>query len=199
MKTFTIATLAVLASANVFAADTVPLYEGKNIYKTQATLADVLYSETEQQQDIHGNTLAVRHLSNTKVDKDVFIRDQIRQDEKLNEYGNRLDAYEASSNDLSSSLANYKASTDSRLAGLESDIQQAKEGNAVALAVAAQQFCTDVDCGFQTAASASTIHGKQAIAVGMGGAVSENVFLNAAFSKSGKTQGGAVSATYRWK
>ena len=132
MKTFTIATLAILVSANVFAAETI--YEGRgNIYTTNATLADLQSEATRLNTYTNGNSVAIKihdgqikDLQNTKVDKDVFTRDQIRQDEKLNEYGNRLDGYEASYADLSSTLGNYKASTDSRLAGLESDVQQAK-------------------------------------------------------------------------
>lgn len=264
MKNIAIVTTVVttgLLSSTAFAET---IYDEKNIYNTNATLADLQSEATRLNTYTHGNSVAIGHLNNVKADKtevqavsnrvtqntntinqqgvqiqgntkETVRLEQVKADRSelkavegvvvnqgntltqhnktlvnhqgrietlegvSNEYGARLDAYEASSNDLSSSLANYKASTDSRLAGLESDVQQAKEGNAVALAVAAQQFCTDLDCGFQTAASASTIHGKQAIAVGMGGAVSENLFLNAAFSKSGKTQGGAVSATYRWR
>lgn len=109
-----------------------------------------------------------------------------------------------------SSLQDYTADMDQRLGGrLDSqqsqinknsrDIKEAKNAAAAALAVAAQQFCTGQECGFQAAVSASTIGGSQALAVGVGGAISQNVFLNAAFTKSGSTSGGAISGTYRFK
>lgn len=117
----------------------------------------------------------------------------------LNEYGSKLDSYGSSHDALASNVAQYQNRTDSRLDTLESDVRQAKEAAAVALAVAGHQFCTDLDCGVQAAVSGSTIAGKQALAVGVGGAVSENLFFNAAFSQSGSTRGGVVSATYRLK
>lgn len=109
-----------------------------------------------------------------------------------------------------SNLQNYASDMDQRLGGrLDSqqsqinknsrDIKEAKNAAAGALAVAAHQFSTDRSAGFQTAISAATIGGSQAIAVGAGGAVSENVFINAAFTQSGSVTGGAVSGTYRWK
>ena len=109
-----------------------------------------------------------------------------------------------------SDLQNYASDMDQRLGGrLDSqqsqinknsrDIKEAKNAAAGALAVAAHQFSTDRSAGFQTAISAATIGGSQAIAVGAGGAVSENVFINAAFTQSGSVTGGAVSGTYRWK
>lgn len=107
-------------------------------------------------------------------------------------------------------LQSYASDMDQRLGGrLDSqqsqinknsrDIKEAKNAAAGALAVAAHQFSTDRSAGFQTAISAATIGGSQAIAVGAGGAVSENVFINAAFTQSGSVTGGAVSGTYRWK
>lgn len=107
-------------------------------------------------------------------------------------------------------LQDYAADMDQRLGGrLDSqqsqidknsrDIKQAKNMAAAALAVAAHQFSTDQSAGFQAAISGATIGGAQAIAVGMGGAVSENVFINAAFTKSGSVTGGAVSGTYRFQ
>ena len=260
MKTFTIATLAVLVSANVFAADTIPLYEGKDLNKTPATLADVLYSETEQQQDIHGNTLAIGHLNNVKADKtevqavsnrvtqntntinqqsvqiqantkETVRLEQVKADRSelkavegvvvnqgntltqhnktlvnhrgrietlegaSNEYGARLDAYEASYNDLSSTVANYNT----RLHSVEKNVKEAKESAAIALAVAGHQFNTDPEAGFQMALSGATTGGEQAIALGAGGAINRNWFVNAGVSKSGSTSGAVVSATYSFR
>lgn len=115
----------------------------------------------------------------------------------LNEYGSKLDSYGTAHDNLASSMYQYQNQTDSRLNTLENDVREAKEAAAVALAVAGHQFCTDLNCGVQAAVSGSTIAGKQAVAIGIGGAVSENLFFNAAFSRSGATQGGVVSATYR--
>lgn len=140
-------------------------------------------------QRVSNNTTVINQHSNTLT----------QQGNTLNEYGSKLDSYGASHDALASNMAQYQNRTDSRLDTLESDVRQAKEAAAVALAVAGHQFCTDLNCGVQAAVSGSTIAGKQALAVGVGGAVSENLFFNAAFSQSGSTRGGVVSATYRLK
>lgn len=107
-------------------------------------------------------------------------------------------------------LQSYAADMDQRLGGrldsqqsqinsLKRDTKEAKEAAAGALAVAGQQFSTDKSAGFQTAISAATIGGKQAIAIGAGGAVTETVFINAAITKAGSTTGGVISGTYRFQ
>lgn len=133
----------------------------------------------------------------TRIDENTKVISQ--HSNTLNEYGSKLDSYGSAHDTLASNMAQYQNRTDSRLDTLESDVRQAKEAAAVALAVAGHSYCTDLDCGVQAAVSGSTIAGKQALAVGVGGAVSENLFFNAAFSQSGSTRGGVVSATYRLK
>jgi len=145
---------------------------------------------------INNNTIKGESLE--YATKDLQKR-ATQTDYTLNEYGSKLDSYGSAHDALASNMAQYQNRTDSRLDTLESDVRQAKEAAAVALAVAGHQFCTDLDCGVQAAVSGSTIAGKQALAVGVGGAVSENLFFNAAFSQSGSTRGGVVSATYRLK
>lgn len=263
MKTFAITAIALALSTQAFAADNI--YEGRgNIYRTNATLADLQSEATRLNSYNYGNTIALQihdgqikdleankadksevaavntrvdhtnkqvaantketvRLENVKADKSALKAtdqkvaqntSQISQQgtqisnnttvinqhsNTLNEYGSKLDSYGASHDALASNVAQYQSRTDSRLDTLESDVRQAKEAAAVALAVAGHQFCTDLDCGVQAAVSGSTIAGKQAVAVGVGGAVSENLFFNAAFSQSGSTRGGVVSATYRLK
>lgn len=155
------------------------------------------------------NTKETVRLENVKADKSALKATDQRvsnnttvinqHSSTLNEYGSKLDSYGSAHDTLASNMALYQNRTDSRLDTLESDVKQAKEAAAVALAVAGHQFCTDLNCGVQAAVSGSTIAGKQALAVGVGGAVSENLFFNAAFSQSGSTRGGVVSATYRLK
>lgn len=256
MKTFAITAIALALSTQAFAADNI--YEGRgNIYRTNATLADLQSEATRLNSYNYGNTIALQihdgqikdleankadksevaavntrvdhtnkqvaantketvRLENVKADKSALkaTDDKVAKNtthinnnttvinqhsNTLNEYGSKLDSYGASHDALSSNVAQYQNRTDSRLDTLESDVRQAKEAAAVALAVAGHQFCTDLDCGVQAAVSGSTIAGKQALAVGVGGAVSENLFFNAAFSQSGSTRGGVVSATYRLK
>ena len=251
---YAITAIALALSAQAFAADNI--YEGRgNIYKTNATLADLQSEATRLNTYTHGNTIALQihdgqikdlqqnkadksevaavnsrvdhtnkqvaantketvRLENVKADKSALkaTDDKVgknttqisnnttvinQHSNTLNEYGSKLDSYGASHDALASSVAQYQSRTDSRLDTLESDVRQAKEAAAVALAVAGNQFCTDLDCGVQAAVSGSTIAGKQAVAIGVGGAVSENLFFNAAFSQSGSTRGGVVSATYR--
>jgi len=155
------------------------------------------------------NTKETVRLENVKADKSALKSTDERvsnnttvinqHSNALNEYGSKLDSYGDAHNALASNMAQYQNRTDSRLDTLESDVKQAKEAASVALAVAGFAYCTDLDCGVQAAVSGSTIAGKQALAVGVGGAVSENLFFNAAFSQSGSTRGGVVSATYRLK
>lgn len=253
---YAITAIAIALSAQAFAADNI--YEGRgNIYRTNATLADLQSEATRLNSYNYGNTLAIQHHDgqikdlqankadksevaavNTRVDhtnkqvaantKETVRLENVKADKTalkatddkvgknttqisnnttvinqhsntLNEYGSKLDSYGSSHDALSSNVAQYQSRTDSRLDTLESDVRQAKEAAAVALAVAGHQFCTDLNCGVQAAVSGSTIAGKQAVAIGVGGAVSENLFFNAAFSQSGSTRGGVVSATYRLK
>lgn len=251
---YAIVAIALALSTQAFATDNI--YEGRgNIYRTNATLADLQSEATRLNTYTNGNSVALQihdgqikdlqankadksevaavnsrvdhtnkqvaantketvRLENVKADKsalkatDQKVAQQGTQisnnttvinqhSNTLNEYGSKLDSYGASHDALSSNVAQYQSRTDSRLDTLESDVRQAKEAAAVALAVAGHQFCTDLDCGVQAAVSGSTIAGKQAVAIGVGGAVSENLFFNAAFSQSGSTRGGVVSATYR--
>lgn len=129
-----------------------------------------------------------------------------RQDSTLAAHGTRLDGNDAQF----ANMANVNAALDTRLGGayqrldqhsvqiarLERKMDRADEANAIALAVAGHQF--DTKGGFQTAISASTVNGKQALAIGMGGALNDRVFVNAGVSSSGNTTGVVVSSTYSW-
>lgn len=129
-----------------------------------------------------------------------------RQDSTLATHGTRLDGHDAQF----ANMAHVNAALDTRLNGayqrldqhsvqiarLERKMDRADEANAIALAVAGHQF--DTKGGFQTAISASTVNGKQALAIGMGGALNDRVFVNAGVSSSGNTTGGVVSSTYSW-
>lgn len=241
MKSLIIAAL-MLLSVSAVAADNI--YEGRgNIYKTNATLADLQSEATRLNTYTHGNSVAIKihdgqikDLQQTKVDRTEFVKDQQRQDAVQRDTGNKVDglAARADSTDLAlighterndgqdarlnghdQQLANQdavNAAVSSSLAGMYTDMgglrnevrkasreaKEAKAGAAVALAVAAQQFSTDRSAGFQTAISAGTLGGYQALAIGAGGAISDTVFLNAALSKASNQTGAAVSLTKRW-
>ena len=134
----------------------------------------------------------------------ALIRETSRndgQDVRLSDHDRQLANQDAVNAAVSSSLAGMY--TD--MGGLRSEVRkasreakEAKAGASVALAVAAQQFSTDRSAGFQTAISAATIGGYQALAVGAGGAITDTVFLNAAVSKASNQTGAAVSLTKRW-
>lgn len=85
---------------------------------------------------------------------------------------------------------------ESRISSLEQRMDRVNEASAIGLAVAGHQFNTQG--GFQTAISASTVSGKQALAIGMGGAINDRLFVNAGIAKSGSTTGGVVSSTIAW-
>lgn len=151
-----------------------------------ATINDV---NTAQQVQINNNT-------NVNARQDATLGQHATA---INNLDGRTTALEDYSRDMDVRLGGRLDSQQSQINKNARDVKEAKNMAAGALAVAGQQFCTGQECGFQTAISASTIGGSQALAVGMGGAVSENVFLNAAFTKAGSVSGGVVSGTYRFK
>lgn len=51
--------------------------------------------------------------------------------------------------------------------------------------------------GIQTAVSAATFGGSTAVSVGMGGKLSDQVFLSGALTNAGSATGGVVSLTFR--
>lgn len=134
----------------------------------------------------NGNTLGIQHLSRRDASQQVQIdglgAGHSSQQSQIDGLGAEIDV-------LGSRMG-------SELSALRDEVREAREGSAVALAVAGQQF--DTSAGFQVALSASTMAGEQAIAVGAGGAISERVFVNAAYAQSGRTRGGVVSSTFKF-
>lgn len=117
----------------------------------------------------------------------------------------RQDIRLAQQDQINEALATSVAGLYTDMSGLRGEVRQArreakeaKAGAAVALAVAAQQFSTDRSAGFQTAVSAATVGGYQSLAVGVGGAITDTVFVNGALSKSSNQTGAALSVTKRW-
>lgn len=163
--------------------------------------------------DINANTTAIAG----KVDTTTFVKDQARQDARANQADLGIEETRAVNavqttrlNGHDAQLANLNDALDTQLGGayqridhnssridrLERQSERAAEASAIGLAVAGHQF--DTKGGFQTAISASTVGGKQAIALGAGGAINDRVFVNAGVSTSGGTTGGVVSSTLSW-
>ncbi|WID42086.1 hypothetical protein [Pseudomonas phage ZRG1] len=134
----------------------------------------------------HGNTLGIQHLSRRDAAQQVQIdglgAGHASQQAQIDGLGAEVDL-------LSSRMG-------AEIRAVREEVREAREGSAIALAVAGQQF--DTSAGFQVALSASTMAGEQAIAVGAGGAISERVFVNAAYAQSGRTRGGVVSSTFKF-
>ena len=61
------------------------------------------------------------------------------------------------------------------------------------------QFSTDQSAGFQAAIAVANAEGYTGTAIGFGGAVSENVFINGTVGTSGSATGFSAAATYRFK
>lgn len=158
----------------------------------------------------NSNTTRVGKLEGRADDTDLVL---INHSKQLNQQGNRLDGHDQQFADQ----AVVNAAIGSSLAGLYQDTaalsgqvkaaheearqarREAKDAQkyaAVALAVAGHQFNTEPSAGFQMALSGSTIGGNQAVAIGMGGAINEKWFVNAAAATSGGETGGVVSTTY---
>ena len=114
----------------------------------------------------------------------------------INNHGDTLSSHQQQIDSLSSTMGSQVQSAMDEARQARKEAKEAKAAAAVALAVAGQQFNTQGS--FQTAISASTVGGNQALAVGAGGALNEKVFINAAIATSGNQTGGVVSATYAW-
>lgn len=154
---------------------------------------------------ITSNTTNIQRLGARADDTDLQLVGQTqwnqRQDARLDGHDQRFAQQDAVNEALSTKIGGLY--TD--MSGLRGEVRQArreakqaKAGASVALAVAGQQMCTRRECGFQTSVSAATMQGYQALAVGIGGAVSDNLFLNAAASKSSSVTGAVISGTYSW-
>lgn len=162
----------------------------------------------------HGNTLGIQHLSRRDAAQQVQIdglgAGHTAQQAQINGLGAGHAAQQVQIDGLGSGHAAQQAQIDglgaevdllssrmgSEIRAVREEVREAREGSAIALAVAGQQF--DTSAGFQVALSASTMAGEQAIAVGAGGAISERVFVNAAYAQSGRTRGGVVSSTFKF-
>lgn len=119
--------------------------------------------------------------------------------ERLNGHDQRF----ASQDEINEALGTKVAGLYQDTSYLKSEVRQArreakeaKSFGAIALAVAGHQFNTEPSAGFQAALSASTIGGYQGVALGMGGAINQNWFVNAAVATSRSETGGVISGTY---
>ena len=193
------------------------VYKDKQIYTTPAMLSDLRSETTRLNTYTYGNSKAIQYhstqiegLKQNKVDKTEFYADQKRQDDAvqslndqatqihntINNHGDTLSSHQHQIDSLSSTMGSQVQSAMDEARQARKEAKEAKAAAAVALAVAGQQFNTQGS--FQTAISASTVGGNQALAVGAGGALNEKVFINAAIATSGNQTGGVVSATYAW-
>lgn len=251
------------ATLPAFAADPNPVYDGRDLYNTNATLADLLSEATRLNTYNHGNTIALQihdgqivGLQQDQVRQDAeFKADQARQDaaqratdNRVTNNTKRIDNHETriTSNTTNIGRLNARADDsdlamiretqrndgqDARLAGHDQrfaqqdavnealstkigglytdmsglrgevrqarrEAKQARAAASAALAVAGHQF--DIHGGFQTAVSASTMGGYQALAIGAGGAISDRVFINGAVTTSSNQTGAVLSGTYSW-
>ena len=148
----------------------------------------------------HGNTLGIQHLSRRDAAQQVQIdglgAGHTAQQAQIDGLGAGHTAQQAQIDGLGAEVDLLSSRMGSEIRAVREEVREAREGSAIALAVAGQQF--DTSAGFQVALSASTMAGEQAIAVGAGGAISERVFVNAAYAQSGRTRGGVVSSTFKF-
>lgn len=122
--------------------------------------------------------------------------------EAINAQAQRWDNQDAVNTALDTRLGGAYQRLDSQQSEInrnKRDIKTAKNMAVASLAVANMHFCTGPECGFQLAAAVANMEGSNAFAIGAGGAVSENVFLNGAFTSSGSVTGVAFGGTYRFK
>lgn len=125
---------------------------------------------------------------------------------QLQQHGSRLDGHDqqlANQDMINAAVGSSLAGLYQDTSALRSEVRQARrdakeaqEHAAIALAVAGHQFNTDRAAGFQMAISASTVGGNQGYAVGAGGAINDQLFVNVGIATSGSQTGGVVSGTY---
>ena len=193
----------------------ITVLEGSQVQQDKAIAGKVDRSEfvkDQQRQDAatSGNAKAIAANSATLSSHQATLgqhgrtlgvhSDQISALERSRgEYATRLDNQDAAivalDREYQGRFADVSAGVDRALDRSE----RALEGATASLAVAGQQFSTDPAAGVQVAVSAASMSGKQALAIGAGGAVSENLFFNAAISKSGNTTGGVISGTFAFR
>ncbi len=242
-------TIALSLFALTTAAQAADIYEGKDIYNTPATLADLLHERTDLNSFTNGNSVAIKiqggqiaGLQEDQVRQDQqFAADQARQDaaqraadvritnnsSSITQLGSRADDQDlailaerqtnqqqtvrldghdqrfAQQDQVNEALSTSLAGMYTDMSGLRGEVRQARReakqaraGAAAALAVAGHQF--DVHGGFQTAISAATMGGYQALAIGAGGAINDRVFINAGLTTSSNQTGAVLSGTYSW-
>lgn len=198
--------------AATFTASAGSIYENRgNIYQTPAMLSDLQHETARLNTYTYGNSKGIQHLSRVKVDNEVFVADQKRQDEAvqalndqatqisntINNHGDVLSSHQQQIDALGSRMSNEIAGAMNRANEAHKEAKIAQDQAAAALSVAGQQFDLNYN-GFQTAISAATFGGSTALSVGAGGKISERVFVNAAITNAGSATGGVVSSTFRW-
>lgn len=187
MKLFSAITLCMIATSSIAAGN--PTYDGKDIYHTNATLADLSSETTRLNEYNFGNSVAIQGLSARADNTDL---DQIRQDQVSDALATRLNGLYTDTAGLSQQTRQaYQEARDARR-----QADRASKGASIALAVAGQQMCTRVECGGQVSLSGSTMNGSQAVALGIGAPINDRWFVNGAFAQSGGVSGGVVSTTY---
>lgn len=157
----------------------------QHVQQQVATINDV---NASQQTQINTSTSA-----NTR--QDVTIG---QHSAAITQQADRQQAFEDYSRDMDSRLGGRLDSLQSETRHALKVGKQAQEMAVGAAAIAMQQFCTGLECGFQSAVSVANSGGVSALAVGFGGAVSQNWFVNGAISKAGNTTTAGMSVTTRW-
>lgn len=151
---------------------------------------------SEHTAQIRSNTNNIVTLNDVQQQHSVQLSSNTKQ---LSNHETRITNIEDYSRDMDTRLSGRLDSQQSEIRGLKRDVNKVGNIAVGALAVAGHQFSTDYQAGPQVALSGATMGGYHAVAVGFGGAVSENVFLNAAFTSAGSQTGAVVSGTYRLK
>jgi len=160
-------------------------------------------AQLRTQGQVTNNQTDIARLNGRASDQDLILinheQTNQRQNVRLDGHDQRLAQQDQVNEALSTSLAGMY--TD--MSGLRGEVRQAQReakqaraGAAAALAVAGHQF--DIHGGFQTAISAATMGGYQALAIGAGGAISDRVFINAGLTTSSDQTGAVLSGTYSW-
>lgn len=141
----------------------------------------------------HGNSYYIQVLNKRSHETNAVVADQ---GSTIGNHEKRIKFLEDMNYLSQSEIIRNRNEMRSEVDRINEALDEVAEANAVALAISGHQFNTQG--GFQTALSASTISGKQAVALGIGGAINERLFVNGAISTSGGTTGGVVSSTFAW-
>lgn len=171
-------------------------YTSGRVDKTEQDIGALQQDQVRQDQAVQdlersqlGQTAAIGGLAAT----------QAIQANTLQNTADRVDIHDQQLQDLDSRMSSKWMTQQSIDNRQDREIGEAKNMAAAAYAAASLQYCTQIECGFQMAAGVANLNGRNAMAIGGGGALNERWFVSGNVVQAGSIRGVAASATFSFK